>query len=303
MRPEEFICDGGDRPHEVTVAGDWTVYGLDPEDTVVHFDTRRGETLVEPSNRVCIYAPRFAAVRRVSSVLQHEQHERGAAYEMPLSPGMSGTAELATTVLQPVQPEGERSVKFGQTFRERTRTVGLENTQMPAATEDTLLPFEDFRIIRDGQFDNSEKARLATRLEAALAWTHETAVQVVVDNIVASEASNEVQAASVYTYELPVGKPRVRVVKIASKHEAQPGDVIEFTLRFDNVGDEVIGNVTVIDNLTTRLEYVPDSQECSLEANFVEEANDADSLTLRWEIIKPLKVGEGGLIRFQCRVR
>jgi hypothetical protein len=69
------------------------------------------------------------------------------------------------------------------------------------------------------------------------------------------------------------------------------------------VGDDVIGNVTVIDNLTMRLEYVPDSQQCSLEAEFVEEENAVESLTLRWEIAEPLKVGEGGIIRFRCRVR
>jgi len=26
-------------------------------------------------------------------------------------------------------------------------------------------------------------------------------------------------------------------------------------------------------------------------------------LTLRWEIVEPMPVGEGGIIRFQCRVR
>ncbi|MFV2067101.1 MAG: hypothetical protein ACC645_08990 [Pirellulales bacterium] len=301
--PEEYIYDGGDRPVGVSVAADWTVYGVDPEDTVVHYDTRQGETRVQPSNRIRIYAPRFAAVRRVSSVLQHEQHQRGAACNMPLKLGVSGAAELATTVLQPVQLKGERAVKFGQTFRERTRTVGLENAQMPAETEDQLLPFEDFLIIRDGQFDNSEKARLSMRLEAAITWTHEKSVQVVIDNIAAVEASNDAEPQSVYTYEMPAGKPRVRVVKIASRQDALPGELIEFTLRFDNVGDDVIGNVTVIDNLTTRLEYVPESQQCSLDADFIEEANDAESLMLRWEITEPLKVGEGGLIRFNCRVR
>ena len=42
---------------------------------------------------------------------------------------------------------------------------------------------------------------------------------------------------------------------------AQPGEEVEFTLRFDNVGDRVIGNVTIIDSLTTRLEYVDGTPE------------------------------------------
>ena len=31
--------------------------------------------------------------------------------------------------------------------------------------------------------------------------------------------------------------------------------------------------------------------------------NDGDSLTLRWEFADPLGPGEGGLVRFHCRVR
>ena len=81
------------------------------------------------------------------------------------------------------------------------------------------------------------------------------------------------------------------------------GDIIEFTVRFDNTGDQTIGNVTVLDNLTPRLEYIPESQECNLKSTFVTQINKSQSLVLRWEITDPLKVGQGGIIRFKCRVR
>jgi hypothetical protein len=61
--------------------------------------------------------------------------------------------------------------------------------------------------------------------------------------------------------------------------------------------------VTIIDNLTTRLEFVPDSANCTLEADFSSERNTADSLVLRWDIKQTLDVGQSGLIRFKCRVR
>jgi hypothetical protein len=61
--------------------------------------------------------------------------------------------------------------------------------------------------------------------------------------------------------------------------------------------------VTILDNLTTRLEYVPESAQSSVKANFSASANDGESLTLRWEILEPLKPGDGGLVRFKCRVR
>jgi uncharacterized repeat protein (TIGR01451 family) len=95
----------------------------------------------------------------------------------------------------------------------------------------------------------------------------------------------------------------LRVVKIASKKSAQPGDEVEFTIRFDNVGDQTVGNVTISDSLTTRLEYVSDTAQCDREANFGTQQNDGESLVLRWEIRSPLKVGEGGILRFKCRVR
>ena len=140
-------------------------------------------------------------------------------------------------------------------------------------------------------------------MDAALAWTENQAVQVEIDNITAVVANNDTALQSVYRYDLPPGKPRVRIVKLASTKQAQPGDTVEFTIRFDNVGDQPVGNVTIVDNLATRLEYVPESQECSLEAEFVTQDNTGESLVLRWEVREPMEVGEGGVIRFTCRVR
>ena len=76
--PDEYVCDGGDLNHDVYVKPDWTVVGLDQQDTVAHFDTLDGQTLVAASNCVCVYAPRFAAVRQVSTPIVYEGHERMA---------------------------------------------------------------------------------------------------------------------------------------------------------------------------------------------------------------------------------
>jgi hypothetical protein len=35
----------------------------------------------------------------------------------------------------------------------------------------------------------------------------------------------------------------------------------------------------------------------------VAEPNEAGSLNLRFEILDPLKPGDGGIVRFRCRVR
>ncbi len=299
----EYLCDGGDQGAPVEVMRDRSVWGLDQEDTVAHYDTVDGRTEVEASNPVCLYAPRFAAVRQVSGVLAHEVHDRLAGVSVPVLPSAQEHRSAATTVLQPVEPERYVGTKGPQVFRERARGESMDGAQALAKFDARFSVHEDFQLIRTGILDNTEKARLAERLEAALAWTENQAVQVTIDTVTAVVAANDVSLQSVYCYDLPLGKPRLRIVKVASKKSAQPGDEVEFTIRFDNVGDQTVANVTIADSLTTRLEYVPDTAQCEREANFGTQENDGESLVLRWELRSPLKVGEGGIIRFKCRVR
>ena len=82
-----------------------------------------------------------------------------------------------------------------------------------------------------------------------------------------------------------------------------PGDTVEITIRFRNVGPVPIGNVKIIDSLAGRLEYVEDSQRCSLRALFTGDDNLVGSEKLRWEIREELTPGDGGEIRFECLVR
>ncbi len=299
---DEYLCDGDDRLPPVQVQKDWSVAGLELEDTVVHFDTLGGQTEVVPSNRVCVYAPRFAAVRKIYGVVQHDQHEQAAGVDHPVPLGGLADAQRVTTTVQPLQPRLNRGTRTPRGFRERTPPTGLENSQALIGLQGELLPYEDFTLVRRGQLENSEKARLAARMDAAIAWSHQAALQIVIDNVAAHEDVALSRAAELKVF-VREGKSRLRVCKLASRREALPGETVEFTIRFDNVGDQVIGNVTVIDNLTTRLEYVEGSQSCTLPAAFAPSANTGESLTLRWEITAPMKVGTGGVIRFQCRVR
>ncbi len=299
---DEYICDGGDQPGEVRVRSDWSVDGLNLEDTIAHFDTKDGRTIVAPSNRVCIYAPRFAAVRKVSSMVQARETMRSAGVSAPLRLGQQTDSVLVESAMQQNQAMGEIGLRAPIAYRERQESVLVHNNLAAIHFEQGFSPFEDLQFIRQGAFDNSQKARLADVTSAALAWTDKKGVQVVLDHTEAAIATTDVRPQVTFQYELG-GKPRLRIGKIASRHQARPGDIIDFTLRFDNIGTQEIGNVTIIDNLTTRLEYVPDSAQCSLGAEFVASENEGESLTLRWEITEPLPIGAGGVIRFKCVVR
>ena len=300
---DEYLCDGGDLNHDVHVKQDWTVVGLDQEDTVAHFDTLDGRTEITESNCVCIYAPRFAAVRQVSLPILYEGHERMAGVEMPAKLNIHEENRGPKTALQPEQLVAQMGLDQVQRLRERTRGLLLDQHVRLILAADAFLPHEDLLFIQRGQFDASEKARLAERTAAAITWTEQQAVQVVIDNRMAVEGKGLARPEMTYTYELD-GHPRLRLCKIADKSEAKPGEIIHFTLRFDNVGDQKIGNVTIIDNLMPRLEYVAGSAESSLKARFVtQEQTPGESLVLRWEIEDPLEVNQGGIVRFQARVR
>lgn len=299
--PDEYICDGGDREVNVSVLADWTVRGLDSEDTIAHFDTLQGETIVEESNRVCIYAPRFAAVRTVKGMAGHQQMENPLAARDRMVPHQDDTDLIVTTSVQHQQPLGKLGLKPVTIYEQRDIGARLEKTLIVAGLTQGFMPHEDFRLIRFGEWDSAEKPRLAAMVDNAIAWTGDASVKVAIDGKLPVEASNNFAAEQLYVYDF--GESRLRIVKTASKQNARPGEIVDFTLRFDNIGDQTIGNVTVIDSLTTRLEYVEGSVQSSVAADFYTQQNEADSLVLRFEVAEPVKVGQGGVIRFQARVR
>lgn len=299
---DEYLFDGGDGEPHVQVRRDWTVNGLEMEDTVVHYDTRSGKTLVQPSNRVPIYAPRFASVRKIYGLEEQQIRESVAAIDRPQRLNSQDYRVAANTTVQPVQPGLQHGFRAPVNLRDRVRGIVIDNTKILNGVENTLLPYEDLAIIRRGQYQTAEQAKLAERSQAAITWASDQAVQVVVDGQLAHEAKGLSAAQETSVYELQ-DSTRVRIVKIASKSEALPGEEIDFTIRVDNIGEYRVGNVTVIDSLTTRLEYIPDSTSCTLDCKFYTQQNEGESLVLRWEITDPLEVGQGAIIRFKCRLR
>ena len=103
--------------------------------------------------------------------------------------------------------------------------------------------------------------------------------------------------------ETKEGSDVLRVTKVASKIAARTGDLVEFTIRFDNLSARNLEDVTIIDNLTRRLEYIEDSASSTISSDFSQEKNDGGSLMLRWKLTESLAPQKGGLVRFKCRVR
>ena len=299
---DEYLCDGGDMHLPAAVNTEWKVTGLEQEDTVAHYDTVDGRTIITPSNKVCLYAPRFAAVREVTDLRAYARIDAPGGTIQQINPIKIEETEDVSTSLAEIKPDIHREKEPPSLLRERGQAGELDRDRRVAVTIGTLQPYCNVQLIRTGEVIGTDIVKIARASLAAIAWSNVEAAQVVLDNRQAQAAVSDVSPGTIYHLFEP-NNPKLRLVKLASKGSAQPGEEVEFTLRFDNVGDKVIGNVVITDNLTTRLEYIEGSQKTSLPANFTTQANDGESLILRWELTEPLEKGKGGVIQFRCKVR
>jgi uncharacterized repeat protein (TIGR01451 family) len=298
---DEYLCDGGDFQSPAGVRADWRIDGLEQEDAIAHYDTVDGRVVVTPSNRVCIYAPRFAAVRRVVNIMAHEQPQFVSVMLDEQLPARAYETQPVASSLQRHAPAINRGERPATLFRQRQQAGGLERLLATMDVFDSLPPYANLQIIRTGEVSNAEKPLVERAAEAAVTLTGVQAPQVVFGVKAAHEMAGVRQIGIVYQTDEP-DSPLLRLVKLASRGHALPGEEIEFTLRFDNVGDQVIGNVTIVDNLATRFEYVAESAQSSVDANFGTKANNGSTI-LRWEIEEPVEPGQGGVLRFRVRVR
>jgi len=299
---DEYLCDGGDFGLPAGVRNDWHVDGLEQEDTVAHYDTVDGRTIVTPSNRVCIYAPRFNVVRRVVDLHEYSRYDMPGGFGQTLSLSKINESEEVATTLNQIEPSIHRGEDSASLLRDRQQLGELSREQRLAEFDGSLAPYANLQIIRAGTISNNEKATVSEASLSAITWSSDKAVQVTIDRRRAQAELSEAQPGVVYHQDKP-NQPKLRLVKLASTRSANPGEFVEFTLRFDNIGNREMGNVTIVDNLTTRLEYVPESATSSVEADFSTEPNGRGSVVLRWEIKQPLEAHQGGILQFKCRVR
>lgn len=299
--PQEYIYDGGDRDPQVRLRDDMTQAGLDPEDTVIQYTTADGKTLVQSGCRVAIYAPRFGSVRKRTGPMTADLALRPQTNVLPNGPGLVREKLPPVNIMQPVAPVSKDAVRVVEAFRERQSPLPADLVVPMRVLSDAFKPFEDLDIIREGNLQGTDPAKLALAAAAARVWTNVDQLKVLIDGQEAALITDLKQQQEVLTYEFKGA--RIRLCKVASEQMANPGDVISFTIRFDNVGEQPLRNLVVTDSLAPRLEYVDATQQSSLAASFSTTPNEAGSKVLRWELENELKPGEGGIVRFDAKVR
>jgi uncharacterized repeat protein (TIGR01451 family) len=301
--PDEFLFDGGDRGFPLRF-DDGGIGGVQPEDTAASYVDECQNRRITPSNCVAIYSPRFAAITSISAPI--EDVGGGRPVQAVLARTGVGLVKREAPFAQHQRDAAERLVT-------RVRGSGLtgdasaQELDRPVAIHGhvhTLTPLENFAFLRTGQFKQADEPRLAASIQSAVIWTRDQNPVIAARTESAVELKGRFQPQELVGRENRCdGKARLRVVKLADRAAAQPGEVVTFTIRFDNIGDREVRDVVIVDNLTARLEYVDDSATCDRAGDLFIQDNAEGSLILRWELAEPLAARAGGVVTFQARVR
>lgn len=301
--PDEYLCDGGDRSLPVHY-NEQQMLGLETEDTVVEFKDDEGKRRVKPANKVCIYSPRFASVVSVSGLTEDVGGGR-PTQSVATTRGVS-LKSRDVTIHHHQRDMTERLVS-------RSRGSGLQTGAVPVELDrpegiqghiHTTTPLTNYSFLQTGEVRQNEGAWLARSIQSASTWTRDQNPAIAATNDAVGELRGRFTPTEYVGRENRFnGKGKLRIVKLADKEIAAPGDVVTFKIRFDNIGDREVRSVVIVDNLTPRLEYIDGSATCDRDGQLLTEDNSEGSLILRWELDEPLPGRSGGIVTFQARVR
>ncbi|TWU16826.1 DUF11 domain-containing protein [Allorhodopirellula heiligendammensis] len=299
--PQEFLCDGGDQPPHAVLTRDDQIRGLQPQDTVTHYTTEAGDIEFTASNQVCVYAPRFGNVRRITGAIQGDGAIAVAGTTRPVGPQDVNYDLPGLVMTDSIEVGQEEFTRRIDSMRDRNRGIRIENIQQPVQSIDVRTVLAGIQNVGISELDESLLALLERYAVAATIWTLDESVEVAIEDLAPPVLTRDQKVDALVVYDFP-GPGRLNLIKLADKKDAPIGDTVTFTLRLQNVGDSAVSGVVVTDNLVTRLEYVADSQSASVDAEFETKRNQAESSQLIWRLQEELAVGDSVTIEFQCRV-
>ena len=300
--PDEYLFDGGDRgdPVHYSVTG---LSGFESEDTIAEYADENSKQYLKKSNRVAVYAPRFGAVTTVSAPSADTGVNR-AAGAVTTTRGVGVDTRLAT--VWHAQREGTERVQTrsrASGIEVDVRGHGVDQLDRQDINAITQNVFEDRGLQKGGQLLKADEARLALGIQAAQIWTRTEFPTIEAKVVSASETRTEMSIAE-FVGRKSQAKPGVlQIIKTADKRTGQPGDVVTFTIIYENVGERPLHDIMISDSLTPRLEYIPESATSDRNGQLATEDNGEGSLILRWELDEPLPGKTRGTVGFQARIR
>lgn len=302
--PDEYVFDGGDR--DLSAAMHTNRSGLDTEDTVAAFADHTGELRTTASNRVAVYAPRFGSVRTVTGLVADVKIDKAIGAKDNIAVGNLKTGNAA-------HENVHDTILSGLETRDRVDGMKaavppVENRRMEIAGQN--LKVDEGHEGRDVQspsiFHRKDGIEIAEQMRNAITWTRDQFPVITATTTNASEISAKFKVQqTIGVKDERETKGNVRIVKLADRDEARPGETITFTINFQNTGDFDVYDVSIVDNLTPRLAYVSGSAEIDEKhpGEVSVEPNGEGSEILTFKLDKPLKGHAGGTITFEAVVR
>jgi uncharacterized repeat protein (TIGR01451 family) len=299
--PDEYLCDGGDRDLPISYSDD-KMQGLETEDAAVEYRDDLGQRHVKPTTRVCVYAPRFASISSISEPI--EDVGGGRPVQAVAALVGIGLDNREGTFAHHQRDATERLVTRdrGSDVTNDATAEAVEQPLPPQGHVHTAVIAQEFSFLRTGQVQQADEARLAASITAAIVLSRDQ------NPVITAKSEQGMELRSTFMQRELVGQENkghreIRVVKLADKKIAVPGDIVTFTIRYDNIGDREIRDVVIIDNLTPRFEYVDDSAESEAAGRLEVEDNGEGSVILRWVLGEPVAGRKGGVVSFRALVR
>ncbi|MCA9072674.1 MAG: DUF11 domain-containing protein, partial [Planctomycetaceae bacterium] len=300
--PDEYLCDGGDRGYPVRYDFNMRL-GLETEDTVAEYTDHTGDSHLKPTNKVCVYSPRFGAMRTVGTpVLDTKVDQLASADKFQRGAGMRNL-DATGIHKQNLALSNYRMRERASNIEVDLRSAGVDQAQGLLIHTKLINTFEDLQFVRSGTLVQTDEVRLLEGLQAAASWTRTQFPVVAAQTDQAQEVTGEFHAQEIVGKEDKRKPGQLRIVKLADKKVAQPGDVVTFTIRYDNIGERELYEIRIIDNLTPRLQYVENSETSDRAGELLLQDNQEGSLILEFHLDEPLPAGQGGVVTFQAKVR
>ncbi len=300
--PDEYLFDGGDRGQKVHYTSSGR-RGVETEDTFVEYTDHTGESHVRESNPVAIYAPRFAAVRTMTGPKQDVTIDR-LAMASDANPGAAFVAQEAiATSNRRTKAGGMRTRQRGSEIDTIDAGVALLARSKAAGNVFYLKPLKRGRVQSGAQFERTNEAWLANRVQSAANWSMDAFPHISASTSAAMEAASKFRPQVFVSVDDEVSKGSLRIIKMADRKSAVTGDVITFTIEFENLGDKELYNVRIVDNLTPRLEYIEGSASSDIAGKIIIDDNDHGSKMLTFELQGKIEGRSKAAIEFRARVR
>lgn len=300
--PDEYICDGGDEGFPTAVRDDGSVV-LQFEETVGTFLDDHSERHIEPSTRVCVYAPAFGAVTTISRPVVEQIVGKVAGTHDHV--GLVGYAA-------PIGPRIGEQTDTGHQTRMRSRPTEVDGQRVDANVgsvtqvekhQRTLNVLQEFNFIGDKSLDGTTIAILNEGIDAAVAWQRNEAPIIAGRGETLVEVTGSTSLQEYLVVEDRRQEGELRLVKTADVSSAQPGEEVKFVIRYDNQGGKPVFDVTIVDHLSPRLELVESSVQCDDQCEVIIEDDYEGSVYLKVRLSEALESKSGGVVTFTCRVR